>query len=238
MLSKYLPRADVRRVARVIAKLEACGFQGALTGGLAIEAQMHLNRRTFARRPLNDLDFVVESFESICEPVAKEFVAHHVHPRASAGKLLVQLIEPEQRVRVDIFRQFGDTLRRKVRLRGQGASIDILSVEDLLARATSSLVASLQSKRSYEAKCAEAFRRLDGLGEGSALESAWRDHRQCGPPSFAESVEIVRRLLPAHPELAVRQHYSADITPCAKCEDCEPFVRANPESIVAMLGYW
>jgi tartrate dehydratase beta subunit/fumarate hydratase class I family protein len=54
-------------------------------------------------RSLNDIDFIVDSFEHIPQSLAGEFLFRHVHPFDPPGKTLVQSIDPETMVRVDVF---------------------------------------------------------------------------------------------------------------------------------------
>ena len=92
-------------------KLSAYGFRGgALTGSLAIEAHLFSQGCNTERRSLNDLDFVVGSFASIPGSLADGFLVHHIHPHAPEGKMLLQLIDREQALRIDLFRKFGATL--------------------------------------------------------------------------------------------------------------------------------
>jgi hypothetical protein len=235
---EFLSETDAHRATLVIAKLDACGFRGALTGSLALEAQLQLHGQPTGRRPLNDLDFVVTDFASIPAAVAGHFLVHHVHPHAPPGKLLLQLVDPAQALRIDVFRQFGETLTRTVKLADVAAPMGILALEDLLARTLSSLLSALGRGETYEPKLSQAFRRLDGLGDSANLELAWRDHRQDAGEAYGDAVALVRRWLDERPALAVAQAYSVTVEHCAKCEDSAPFVRASPERILDLLGYW
>src|SRR5215471_5897130 len=102
VFAHMLEPPDVRRATAVVETLLAYGFRGALTGGLAIDAQLRAHGRPVERRPLNDIDFVVESFASIPESLAGPFLVHHVHPDATDGKTLLQLVDEAHRVRVDL----------------------------------------------------------------------------------------------------------------------------------------
>ena len=68
---------EASRATSVVKALRTHGFRGALTGGVAIEAQLRARGRRSGRRLLNDLDFVVESFASIPESIADRFLALH-----------------------------------------------------------------------------------------------------------------------------------------------------------------
>jgi hypothetical protein len=58
------------------------------------------------------VDFIVGSFDDIPESLGTDFVLRHVHPIDSPGKTLLQCVDPETRVRVDVFRAYGSEIER------------------------------------------------------------------------------------------------------------------------------
>ena len=239
MFTKFLSTSDAHRVSLLLEKLSAYGFRGgALTGSLATEAHLLSQGRNTERRSLNDLDFVVGSFASIPGSLAEGFLVHHIHPHAPEGKMLLQLIDREQAMRIDLFRQFGATLTRTERLKGPTGPVTVISLEDLLARTTALVVGCLRRGKSVDPKHARAFRRLAGLGEPGRIDAAWRDHRQSELESFHQAAQLAHQLLDHHPELAIRERYSAEVSVCPQCQDNGPFRRACPDVIVQVLGYW
>lgn len=186
MFAALLPHDDARRATEVVESLLAQGLRCALTGGLAIDAQLRAHGRVFAPRRLNDIDLVVESFASIPDTLAGSFLQHHVHPDATDGRTLLQLIDPTRAIRVDLFRALGDTLSRASALGDETTSLDVLSVEDLVARTTALVGGRLRRGLSIDIKHVTAFRRLQGLGrpetacsrvERSSSAGAWRLRR-------------------------------------------------------------
>src|SRR5438067_1472015 len=174
MFTEFLSASDAHRVSLSLEKLSAYGFRGgALTGSFATEAHLLSQGRNTERRPLSDLDFVVESFNSIPGSLADGFLVHHIHPHASEGKLLLQLIDQEQALRIDLFRQFGATLTRTERLKGPTGPLTVISLEDLVARTTALVVGCLRRGKTVGLKHARAFRRLAGLGDPGRIDAAW-----------------------------------------------------------------
>ncbi len=239
MFTEFLSTSDARRVALVLEKLSAHGFRGgALTGSLAIEAHLPSCGDSLERRSLNDLDFVVESFASIPGALVDGFLVHHVHPRASEGKMLLQRIDREQALRVDFFKQFGSTLTRTERMNSPAGPLTVISLEDLVARTTALVLGCLRRRKPIDPKHARAFHRLVNLGEPSRIDAAWRDHRQSEPELFYQAAQLAHQLLNRHPELVIRERYSAEVSVCPHCHDEGPFRRALPDIIVRILGYW
>src|SRR4051794_37948025 len=219
MFTEFLSTSDAQRVSLLLEKLSACGFRGgALTGSLATEAHL-LSQGRNTERPLNDVDFVVESIASIPGSLADGFLVHHIHPRAPEGKMLLQLIDREQALRIDFFRQFGATLTRVVGLKAPTGPLTVISLEDLIARTTALVVGSLRLGKPIDPKHARAFRRLAGLGERGRIDAAWHDHRQSELESFHQAAQLAHQLLDHHPELAIRERYSAEVSVCPQCQD-------------------
>jgi hypothetical protein len=239
MFTEFLSTNDAHRVTLLLEKLLACGFrEGALTGSLATEAHLLSHGRNSEHRSLNDLDFVVRSFDSIPASLADGFLVHHIHPHAPEGKMLLQLIDRDQALRIDLFRQFGATLTRAERLEGSTGPLTVVSLEDLVARTAALVLGCLRRGKPIDPKHACAFRRLAGLGEPGRIDVAWRDHRQSELESFHQAAQLAHQLLDRHPELAISERYSVEVSVCPQCQEYGPFRRACPDIIVQILGYW
>jgi hypothetical protein len=236
VFTTLLEPTDAVRATAVMSALIASGLDAALTGGLAIDAHLAFQGRPTGRRPLNDLDFVVERFDAIPPSLGGRFLVNHIHPHAPAGKMLVQFVDREHALRVDLFRAFGETLSRAVTLDSQAGPLDLVSLEDLVAR-TTAYVGRLRGGRPVEAKHARAFARLQGLGDPQRLEDAWRDHRQDVPGCFADAARECARMLAAHPDLVVEDGPYDRIRSCDRCQEHGGFHLAPADDIVAILGY-
>lgn len=239
VFAPFLSPSDCLRASESLAKLLACGLcECALTGGVAAELHLVAQGRRAEQRVLNDLDLVVESFEAIPAAIAEGFLLHHIHPHALEGKTLIQLIDEKQRLRIDLFRQFGSTLKRARIPEPAIGPLPLISLEDLVARTTSMVLGCLRRRHTIDVKHARTFRRLTGLGDPAKLETAWRDHRQEQEESFAEAAGLAQELLDAHPELVVREQYESEVKLCPECRDVGAFRRARPPLILQTLGYW
>ena len=109
----FLSPIDAARVCRVLAKFALRDLREcALMGSLALETHLISMGRKRDVRALNDVDIVVESFASIPDALAKEFLIRHIHPKVPEGKMLIQLVDPDESLRIDIFRGYGATMAR------------------------------------------------------------------------------------------------------------------------------
>lgn len=202
-----------------------------------MDTQLRRHGRPVERRSLNDIDLIVEDFASIPESLAGAFLQHHVHADATDGKTLLQLIDQPRAIRVDLFRALGGTLSRACRMDHETGDLDVLSVEDLVARTTAIVCGHLRRGKTIDVKHAIAFSQLRGLGRPEALAAAWDDHREQIPGSLEDASREAARLLEAHRELLVVDEYSADAPPCERCCTHGPFRPAPRALIVDILGY-
>jgi hypothetical protein len=91
------------RAVRVLENLQRHGLRDFhITGRLALEAHYAERGQVTAPGTLQDVDLVVSGFDSVPETLAEGFIASHVHPKA-AGKLVLQLVDAEEALRIDIF---------------------------------------------------------------------------------------------------------------------------------------
>lgn len=237
MFAGVLNGVDARRATDVIEAVLAHGIRCALTGGLAFDARLRAHGRPGERRPLNDIDLVVEDFASIPESLAGAFLQHHVHPDATDGRTLLQLVDRPRAIRIDMFCAFGDSLLRASRMADEVGDLDVLSVEDLVARTTALVCGRLRRGQTIDVKHVAAFRRLRGLGQPSVLDAAWNDHRQQVPGTLEDASREAVRLLDAHRELMVVEEYSNTPAACGRCRAHGAFRPAPPDTIVEILGY-
>jgi hypothetical protein len=150
----------------------------------------------------------------------------------------LQLIDETTAVRVDLFRELGNTLSRASAFDHAISALHVLSVEDLVARTTALVCGSLRRRKTIDRKHVTAFTRLLGLGREEQLAAAWRDHRQAVSGTLDAATREAIRLLEAHPELVVVEEYSAVVRRCERCRAQGPFRPGPADRIVQTLGYW
>jgi hypothetical protein len=218
----FLAPGDARRVERVLAKLARQGLRDfALTGGLAIEAQLAARGCIPQVRILGDVDLVVESFDAIPPALAEGFLFRHIYPHAPQGKTLVQLVDPGEALRVDIFGACGTALAGASLMDFPTGPLAVVAVEDLAAR-EASLLMDLARGSPAPRKHAQDFERLLAAVDPGRIDAAAR----------------IAELMRARPDLLVAPEYSHDAeSVCLKCEEAGTFRLAPPRQILAILGY-
>jgi hypothetical protein len=100
----------------------------------------------------------------------------HVHPLNPPGKTLLQFVDPETALRIDVFRAFGETMRRTSAVKLAGGTLRLIALEDLLAR-SARLALDLATGVSIPAKYAADFLRLAEINP-CGMEIAWQDQRK------------------------------------------------------------
>ena len=206
----------------------------ALVGGLAVEAhRLHRGSTPFVRA-LNDLDFVADSFERIPASLGEDFLFRHIHPLDPPGKIMLQLVDSDARVRIDVFRACGGVMDRTI----EAPPLRIISLEDVVARCAR-LLCDLALRIPVASKHATDYLRLVDLVDSDAVETAWQDHRKPGQPdSFQQAKSLIERLLPDARDLLITPEYSKDTTLiCERCIPSRGFELADPKLVLSLLGY-
>jgi hypothetical protein len=239
MLQRFLSVADADRVLYAFRKLASHDIRPwAVTGGFAIEIHHLRLGRQPPIRALNDFDFITGSFECIPETLAHDFLFRHIHPLDPPGKTMLQFIEPDSALRIDVFRAYGATMARTSRLNLYSATVQLISLKDLVAR-EARLTLDLAQSMPVPSKHARDFLRLVQLVDPADVETAWQDHRKPNHPvTFEETNRLLQDLIPSHPELLITPDYSNDIEKvCPRCEPTAAFHLADPKVVFSLLGY-
>ena len=143
MLRGLLGQAGAERALATFQKLAPHDIsRWALTGGLAVEIHLLRGGRPSAIRALNDIDFIAEGFDCVPRTLAGDFLFRHVHPLDPPGKTILQFIDADTAMRIDLFRANGAAMSRNICTDLPSGPIQIVSVEDLVAR-TAKLVLDL-----------------------------------------------------------------------------------------------
>lgn len=218
MIDPTLEYDEARRAAATLGRFRSLGVDHALTGGLAIAWHTFQDAGTAPiRRPLHDLDLVVESLQSIPTNLGKFFEVWHVHADAPRGRMLVQLYDRSTALRIDVFSAYGDTLRRCRDTSLSGTAQRVVSREDLVAR-LASLLLDLARGESVAPKHAKDFSALLPNIDMAAMAAAWQDHRRSRHPAdFDEACATVLELVKARPDLLVSPESPYLVSPCSKC---------------------
>ena len=238
-LTSFFDASDAARAERTLHRLARHDISGwALTGGVAIELHILLRAGERAMRPLHDIDFIAGAFASIPQTLVGSLLLRHVHPDDPPGKTMLQAVDPESRVRVDLFRAYGGEMERASELTLGALRLKVVSIDDLVAR-HARLNWDLVEGKPVAPKYARDFRRLLALVETAAIEEVWQEHRKPHfPVSFREAVSHLRAAFASLAELLVAPTYSTDVLAvCARCKAAPGFPLAEASLVLALLGY-
>ena len=239
MLEQFLSCNDQGRAQRVIQKLASHDPRSwVLTGGLAVEIH-HVKRGAEpVRRPLNDIDFVATSFDCLSKDLHKTFLFRHVHPFDPPGKTMLQAIDVDEAVRVDVFNDGGVASRRAEAMSLSKWEMQIISMEDLLAR-MARLTLNIVYGETVPAKHARDFFRLSKLANLERMEKVWPYHRRENhPATFRKAHELLRDLVPYRQKLLTTPAYSTAFEICKRCIPTPYFQLADPKRLFSILGHY
>jgi len=186
----------------------------ALTGSMAIE--LHLAAFGLPRgcRHAEDLDFVACGRSVVSPTVSADFLVSHFHvPHPGYSKFLVQLVDPDSRVRVDIFPGPKEVIERARSCAVCGVRVRVLEAHALLEHKLEMLA------RATEERPVDEKHQRDAVLLGQL----------CGQP-----------MIPLPASRLCKEEYSRD--PSARCARCvasiDPaFPLAPKEQILDVLGY-
>lgn len=239
MFQQFLAVTDAARALHTLQRLARHHVEPwAITGGFAVEIHHGLRGRQSFPRPLNDIDFIAGSFDCIPGTLADNFLFRHIHPLAPPGKIMLQFVDPDSALRVDVFRACSATMNRASRQDLESGTLQLVSIEDLLAR-VARLTLDLAQRVPMPSKHAKDFLRLMELVNPRDVETAWQDHRKpTHSRSFAETNRLLQDLIPTCPHLLMTPDYSHDIEKvCTQCKPTSPFRLADPAEVLSLLGY-
>ena len=239
VLGEAFSTSDHQRLVRTLKTLAHHDTSGwALTGGIATE--LHIRRRggDTIVRPLNDIDFLVRSFEDVPGSLGRDFLPRHVHTDDPPGKTLLQCVHPDTAIRVDVFRAYGSVMDRISTIDLPIGQVGMIAWPDLVAR-SARLNWDLAGNRPLAPKYARDFLRLLEVAVPDEIEPVWREHRKTGSPqSFAETARELRRLIESRADLLIPPVYSTDVNEvCSRCRDTAELRLTEPAKILSLLGY-
>ena len=239
MIDQFLGSAEAKRALKTLQRLSHHDISGwALAGGLALELHCLCDGDHPCTRRLNDIDFVALGFEDIPETLAGDFLFRHVHPLDPPGKIILQLVDIEAALRIDLFRAYGAMMTRTLSLDLPSGPIQLISREDILARAAR-LLLDLREGVPVPVKHAYDYQRLEQLVQPSGVDAAWQDHRRPDHPmTFREANTLVLGLIATCRDALITPEYSKDTTQvCPRCVGTKAFPLADPHRVLSMLGY-
>jgi hypothetical protein len=237
-IAAYAP-ADASRLARTLRLLAMHDIsRWALTGGTAIELHLQQLGAASCLRPLNDIDFIADDFSSLPESLGRHLLLRHVHPHDGPGKTMLQGLAAETSVRIDVFRAYGNEMNRVQSMRIFDVDVQLVSIEDLVARHARLCCALLRGERLMP-KFARDFLRLAAVIKPERIEPVWREHRKLDDPTtFLNTLALVREAVATRTDLLVQPVYSTDVNEaCNRCEGTAAFALADPSQVLALLGY-
>jgi hypothetical protein len=210
--TQFLSASDAQRALSSFRKLARRGIgRWVLTGGLATEFhRLRAGCRPYLR-PLNDIDFIAESFDCIPESLADDFLFRHIHPADPPGKTMLQCIDPESALRIDVFRAYGGTLGRAIEMDLPVGPMRMISLEDLAARmarlALEMVQCVMQTDELFGGPVGRPIQAADPLSAGPADLKGRLRAKLPAPHGYAgDFLRLTELVEPAAVETAWRDH--------------------------------
>jgi hypothetical protein len=231
---------DARRCQSVLLKLvRHLNKAMTLTGSLAFGWHSKQQGRKVEGQFFNDIDIVIEGIESVATPLNRDFLVSHFHPTRGRGKILLQLVDVCERVRIDLFTPFSPSLMNRVHQAELcGINCNVIAAEDLTARLLA-IACEVTTGSAVDPKYYDKFRCLSELVDLNIVRDIWSDYRKPDSPRrFDAAAEAVHRTITQTPDLLRTEVYDQPgDAACPWCCASEVFSVSPPADIFAVLGY-
>lgn len=210
-----------------------------VTGSLA--AAWHLLRKEKLRKKsaINDIDTVVEDLGCIRPSLSEDFLINHFHPSREKGRILLQLVDAENALRIDVFTPSSETLfKRLIDFKIGVAVCQAVSLEDILVKLLS-IIYPVAKGSHVESKYVKKFYLLLDSANLEAAKLIWQDYRKINQPiDFSEAVGIIEKTIAANPHLLKTEEFRRDLDfECQWCVKSETFPLSPRPKIYEILGY-
>ena len=211
-----------------------------ITGSFGAECQILATGGEAKQRHLNDIDLVAaDGIADILPSLSDEFLIHHFHPTREQGNVLMQVVEPRSRTRVDIFSPRSPSIVERASKVTFG-DVDCLTVSaaDLAARLLAIVVIVLDGK-SVDPKYFASFERLMKVVDMPLVSQLWHEYRWGSyTGELRETAAEVRRVLNLDSGLLKKTEYSQDLeSVCEWCVASDEFPLAGNRKIFEILGH-
>ena len=232
--------ADAERFAKVIEAV--CPFvdgSPVVTGSFAVEWNIREHGGRVCPRSLNDVDLVVDDASAISPGIGGKFLIHHFHPTREKGNVLMQLVEPKTRTRVDIFSARSESVvERASRTWYEGTQFAVVSAEDLAARLLA-IIAIVLDGRTVDPKYVDSFSRLLEIVDQDAAGTLWHEYRWGNyTDEFLRTAEEVIEHIRRRQDLLKSIEYSQDVdADCEWCVETDEISITDRKEIFRQLEY-
>jgi hypothetical protein len=128
------PASELARLSACLDKLlpHVRHTDVAITGGVAIQWGVASAGRAGSRTAIADLDMVASRLDAVAPSVTAAFLVSHYHVvQPGVPKFMVQLVDPESRIRVDVFPDLAGSLARATRVPLGAHDVNVLALEDV-----------------------------------------------------------------------------------------------------------
>jgi hypothetical protein len=212
-----------------------------VVGSIAVRYHLHRLGYPPSHRALHDLDLAVSGVDSLPSIEGEELLVSHYHPESAisgTGRMLLQLVDEETRLRIDIFHALAGAMDRASPLEGCSSLIFVASIEDMLVRSLLVLRGQVQSGMAV-AKHVETIQQLSEMVDGNSAEQLWARVRQVHQLESIQAAVAHAEGLPRGPSSldAVDEYGQLDDPPCEVCVSGGRYPLADKQRIFDILGY-
>ena len=240
ILLKGLSKGERKRTSLFLDKLlrHFSPDNFAIVGGLAIRYHIMKRDLPYPERSLNDLDIIIKDINDIPPSVTKDFLIAEWHPPKKSGYFIVKLVDPETKIKADIFPFGPDSTKRFINLPFMGYTINVASIEDQLVKTVFD-IQRISAQNKVDPKQFSDAKLLMKIADLKLANQVWKDQSfKRYPKSITDAIDRAKNIAKKHPEWLQEQPFRKPKP--FKCPDCKPpadFPLTPMEEIYKILGY-
>lgn len=231
-------KSDEIRVKTLLEKLlpHLKKDQFAIVGGLAIRHHLIYAGIKYPKRPLNDLDIIAKSADTVLSSVIKDFLVAHYHPQKGSFFYIV-LIEPELKTKVDIF-DYTQTPKELLRVPFHEYIVNIQSLEDQLVKTVLDTL-KVVDNLVVDPKQFQDARLMMQAADMDKAEENWKSRNfKKYPSSLIKALEKAEDIVRKNPNLSKEKPYRKPRPYiCPECVRTSRFPITPMPKIYKTLGY-
>jgi len=238
LLDEAMPAESKGRLQETLARLLPYLTTGEfkIVGALAIRHHLLAAGRDYPY-PIDEFDLIAKSERAISQDITKDFLVYHHHYAPDNHNIFyLALVDPQTKVKVDIFTEI--VLEGLLKVDFNGEEIEIASLEDQLVK-TSLDIQRISEKSKIKPKELENAKQMAEIANMDEAQEIWKQRKRTEmPETITEAISQVERIAQEHPEyLSEEPHRKPEPYKCSECVDTPDFPLAPMEKIYQILGY-
>lgn len=209
-----------------------------LVGGISTRYSAVRSKKMFPKRPLNDVDILIENKDVLLPSVTNDFLIYHYHPNQNYnGSYYIALVCPNTKTKIDFF-DYSNKPDKVYRLKFGEYFVDVQSAEDQLVN-TVHQIQRISSRDKVDPKQISDLKLLNRISNKNISEKIWmKKHFKEHKIDLKKAIERGLKLARECPDwLQVKPRRKGEPYVCKDCVNTTDFPITPMGTIYKLMGY-